>query len=249
MIIYKTTNLINNKIYVGQSKNDDKNYLGSGTYIIKSIKKYGRSNFKKEILENCETPEQLNDKELYWINLLNSTDKKIGYNVRTTIQGVYSEESRKNQIPKGPMSKETKQKISRALSKRPKTKEHIENMIKGHLNIDHSHMKSLEYREKMSKAVSGDKNGMYGKSHSKETKEKISKSKIGKEAWNKGKDGSSYYTSMLKNYLNKLKLIYDVTNEELISNIDFYVKKAKLEKIIPKNKGISLETLKKYNLT
>jgi hypothetical protein len=54
---------------------------------------------------------------------------------------------------------------------------------------------------------------------------------------------------MLKNYLNKLKLIYDVTNEELISNIDFYVKKAKLEKIIPKNKGISLETLKKYNLT
>ena len=40
-IIYKTTNLINGKIYIGQTTNvDDRNYLGSGVIISKVIKKW-----------------------------------------------------------------------------------------------------------------------------------------------------------------------------------------------------------------
>jgi hypothetical protein len=75
MIIYKTTNLINGKIYIGQTKHpDNKRYLGSGTYIKKSIKKYGRQNFLRETLEVCNTQQELNERELYWINKLNSTD-------------------------------------------------------------------------------------------------------------------------------------------------------------------------------
>ena len=50
MIVYKTTNLINGKIYVGKYEGNRENYLGSGYILKKAIKKYGRENFKRE---NC----------------------------------------------------------------------------------------------------------------------------------------------------------------------------------------------------
>lgn len=81
MIIYKITNLINNKIYVGQDKNNNSFYLGSGTAIKNAIKKYGKENFKKDILETCSDCNELNEKEIYWIDKLNSRDKEIGYNI------------------------------------------------------------------------------------------------------------------------------------------------------------------------
>jgi len=51
--IYKTTNLVNGKIYIGCHTTDNMNdgYLGSGEYIRKAIKKYGRENFKREVLK------------------------------------------------------------------------------------------------------------------------------------------------------------------------------------------------------
>lgn len=47
MVIYKTTNLINGKIYIGQDSKDRPNYYGSGKLIHRAIKKYGKENFKK----------------------------------------------------------------------------------------------------------------------------------------------------------------------------------------------------------
>ena len=41
-IIYKTTNLVNGKIYVGQTTRDDENYIGSGSVLLQAVKKYGR---------------------------------------------------------------------------------------------------------------------------------------------------------------------------------------------------------------
>lgn len=71
MIIYKTTNLINNKIYIGKDKNNNPKYFGSGKILKLAIKKYGIKNFKKEILEYCNTIEELDEREKYWINILN----------------------------------------------------------------------------------------------------------------------------------------------------------------------------------
>ena len=81
MIIYKTTNLINGKIYVGKDIKNDPDYLGSGIVLKKSMKKYGKVNFIKEVLETCFTRSELNEQEIFWIKKLRSTDKNIGYNI------------------------------------------------------------------------------------------------------------------------------------------------------------------------
>lgn len=81
MQIYKTTNLINNKIYIGKEQTLRKGYLGSGKLIRRAIAKYGKEHFSKEILEKCTTVKELIDKEIYWINYYNSRDINIGYNI------------------------------------------------------------------------------------------------------------------------------------------------------------------------
>jgi group I intron endonuclease len=81
MVVYKTTNLINGKIYVGQDSKNNPKYLGSGIALNNAIKKYGKENFKKEILENCSDKVEMDEKEKYWIEHLKARDKKIGYNI------------------------------------------------------------------------------------------------------------------------------------------------------------------------
>jgi hypothetical protein len=80
-VIYKTTNLINGKIYIGQDKRNNPKYLGSGVLLRKSIEKNGKENFKKEILEECSSQEELNEREIYWIDKLNARHRTIGYNL------------------------------------------------------------------------------------------------------------------------------------------------------------------------
>ena len=46
MIIYKTTNLVNGKIYIGKDSKNNPNYLGSGNLLKKALIKYGKENFK-----------------------------------------------------------------------------------------------------------------------------------------------------------------------------------------------------------
>lgn len=68
--IYKITNLINNKIYIGKHSflDFDDEYMGSGKYIKRAIKKYGKENFKREILYILETSEDAYKKEKEIVN-------------------------------------------------------------------------------------------------------------------------------------------------------------------------------------
>ena len=75
--IYKTTNLLNEKIYVGLCthevpiKTEGKLYLGSGKIIRSAIKRHGRGNFKRDILQICYSLEELLEAEIHWIAKLN----------------------------------------------------------------------------------------------------------------------------------------------------------------------------------
>ena len=63
--IYQTINLIDDKVYIGkhQTNNLEDNYFGSGKHLNRAIKKYGKENFKKEILFIFSSEEEMNQKE------------------------------------------------------------------------------------------------------------------------------------------------------------------------------------------
>ena len=100
MIIYKTTNLINCKIYIGLDTKNNQNYFGSGLHIGRAIKKYGKINFKKETIDTANSFEELCKKEIYWINELNSLYPN-GYNLTKGGVGSFGRKA----------SEETKRKI------------------------------------------------------------------------------------------------------------------------------------------
>ena len=109
--IYKITNKINNKIYIGKTKGSIENRLNGhfrasknnkfNRYFYNAINKYGEENFSIQIIEECDNS-LLNNREKYWIDKLNSYDKNIGYN--STLGGdggdtyTYQTEERKIEI-------------------------------------------------------------------------------------------------------------------------------------------------------
>ena len=83
MIVYKITNLLNGKIYVGQTirtlKERFREHKYADSLIGKAIRKYGTENFKSEILSTCNSFEELNECEIFWIYELDCIAPK-GYN-------------------------------------------------------------------------------------------------------------------------------------------------------------------------
>jgi group I intron endonuclease len=79
-VVFKVTNLVNSKIYIGKTSYNRDAYYGSGKAIKNAILKYGISNFKKEILDTADSLAELNEKEKYWISKYQSYNPLIGYN-------------------------------------------------------------------------------------------------------------------------------------------------------------------------
>lgn len=93
--VYITTNLINDRIYIGQHKGDklDPKYIGSGKILKQAIDKYGRENFKTEILFFCEDKKSLNDKEIEIISSYKDKGFDL-YNITLGGDGLDSETAR-----------------------------------------------------------------------------------------------------------------------------------------------------------
>lgn len=171
--IYMHKNKINGKVYIGQTcqllnqrwKNG--NGYREETYFGKAIKKYGWDNFEHIILEENISEDEVDEKEIYYINYYKSTDENFGYNL---------ESGGKHHLH----SEYTKNKMRESAQKR------IEK------NIEKYNSKvSDETREKISKALKGVKR----QPRSKETKEKLSKANKGKKRPQISKAKKEYYES------------------------------------------------------
>jgi group I intron endonuclease len=104
VFIYKITNKINGKVYVGQTtwtvqKRWYCHCRKTGYYSVlnNAICKYGKENFNIETIEICSSLEQLNEREKYWINFYDCISPK-GYNMETGgLNKLASEETKQKQ--------------------------------------------------------------------------------------------------------------------------------------------------------
>jgi hypothetical protein len=115
--------MLNDKIYIGaHSTNDlDDEYYGSGKHIRRSIKKYGLTNFKKEIMHIFDNAEEMYKTEAIYVNeefILNTNT----YNMKVGGMGGWDHINAKK------MTDETKKKISDSMKSREFTEEHKEKL-------------------------------------------------------------------------------------------------------------------------
>lgn len=171
-IIYKITNKVNGKVYIGQTiRSFDKRYKGDllnthNEHLKNSILKYGIDNF--EIIKEYDTAqdqEELNQKEEYYINMFNSMDPSKGYN-------------KKGGGSRGKLSEETKNKLSeiRIGKSNPMYGIHRSHTEETKIKIGKAH-KGKYVSEETKIKISESKRGMQ---HTEETKIKMSISHKGK---------------------------------------------------------------------
>jgi len=184
-IVYKITNLINGKIYIGQTKRDfevrwkEHCRIDEGLIVDCAINKYGKQNFDHWVMVRCDSLEEMNHREEYYIRLFNSTNKNIGYNIS---KGGNNRE----------VSEETRNKLSASKM--------------GENNPMFGKIPSEETRKKISIANSGENNYMFGKSPSEETRAKMSASKMGETHPLFGKTRSEETRKKISNAKNSVKI-------------------------------------------
>lgn len=189
--VYITTNLINNKIYIGQHKSEtfDSEYIGSGKYLKNAVNKYGRNNFSVEVIEWAENKYILNLLEKRWIRFYRKRNY-VMYNIADGGEGgdVFSglsaadkkrrnEKLRKNSYFSTVSGEESKEMHKRAWKTR---------------RLNGNDKFSAEYRQKLSNAHKGYKvsddtkkklsDANRGKKLTDEHKKKIRTSNIGKHS-------------------------------------------------------------------
>ena len=175
--IYKTTNLLSGRYYIGMHSTDDLNdgYLGSGTYLRRSINKHGKENHSIEILEFLNSREELAARERELVSL-QEIAKKECMNLKVGGDGGFTVEAQK------------KGRISYSINYREKyetdaqfREEHKRRSIRGYEKGLKSYMESGLHNHATFK----------GKSHKPETIEKMKLAAIGR---GKGVNNSQYGT-------------------------------------------------------
>ena len=187
---YITTNLLNGKKYVGShcTDNIDDNYIGGGRYFIRAVSKYGKKNFRRDILEECEDIISARKLEEKYIEIHNTLSPN-GYNLSPTggcekgFSGTLSEEHIQaiskwqkgktyEEIYGEERAKEIKEKQNEKKRGRKQSKETIQ---KRKETIGVPRDKGKTYEE------------LYGKEKANEMKEKQRLAKLGKPTGRKGK--------------------------------------------------------------
>lgn len=167
----------NNKIYIGKTQKDFNIRLRSHkygskylkNYLYNAIRLYGWDNIKIEILCECETKEELNEKEIEFINKFDTTNPNKGYNLRSGGEGGIHHPltkikiSQSNKGNKNGMFNKTPWNKGKKLSE-----EHINNLRISHIGqqpwnkgkeLPKTGPQSEETKNKISKANSGENNG------------------------------------------------------------------------------------------
>ncbi len=175
MIIYKITNTVNNKIYIGKTIHIETKRWSNHTSLLTSNShynrhlqsawnKYGESSFKFEVVEkfDSEMNFDLDNLEKYWIRFYDSSNPTKGYNKTHGGEGMSPTD-------------ETRKKMSQAQKGRVKTTEECLNISKGKTGKS---VHGLESRLKISAA-------MKGRVVSDETRRKLSEA--AKQQWKKNK--------------------------------------------------------------
>lgn len=192
--IYKTTNKLTSKKYIGFHSTDnlDDSYLGSGVALNEAIKKYGRNNFEREILEFIDDVDNHLQYEEKWI-LQENTLSPYGYNLSPT-GGLGTSNS---------LSDEIKERISKSCKGRTAWNKGIKGKAAWNKGLKLSKL-SDEHKAKISKSCKGKNtwvkgkklseehkqnisNGLKGRIHSNETKEKIKAGNLGQQRSEKTK--------------------------------------------------------------
>lgn len=160
--IYKVTNKINNKFYIGMHQTENLNdaYMGSGKLIRQAIQKYGVVNFTKEILHIFDNEEDMKNKEKELVII-----SEKSYNLCEGGKGGFSYLNRSGKALRtgAILSEETKKKISKS-KKGSKLSDEQKQWIS-----ENNPMKNEEAKRKMIASLTG-------KPKSEEHKKKISES-------------------------------------------------------------------------
>jgi len=172
MIVYLTSNDINDKLYVGKSVWPTPNYLGSGTYLLNAINKYGREHFTRETLECCKSKKELVEAEKRWIALYRSLNFDL-YNISSGGEG----EGWSNHYDQwhGLNSERHRNTVSKKVSIA------LKNFYKTHDGPNKGRKFSEESRYKMSCMKKGKPSPNKGKSFSTDVRQNMSIGHIGKK--------------------------------------------------------------------
>jgi len=119
--IYKTTNKINGKSYIGMCSSEKRfdTYLGSGKLLKQAITKYGKENFEREVLTECDTDNELRQAEAKWINHYDAINNPNFYNLMEGGRGGHTgfhEDTDMSSVVKQHWSKYTEQEKKERLS-------------------------------------------------------------------------------------------------------------------------------------